>query len=127
MSNSEFFKQIFTALKSCPAADVPKHFIALLESYPSLEKAEQKEFAETLYSWAVKKATQKPLLFSYAKFTLAFSIYYREFYDEALPLIVEAQNLFSEQNEANGAALCSVLLGSIYRTYGNVDLALKSF
>ena len=103
MSNDEFFRRIFAELKSCPPADVSKNFIILLEAYPSLEKAEQKEFAENLYRWAVKKANQKPLLYCYAKFTLAFSLYYREYYDEALPLIVESQNLFSEQNELNGA------------------------
>ncbi len=127
MSNEENFKRFFTEVKSCQPAAVPKLCIEHLECYVELTRSEQKEFAETLYRWAEKKEAQKPVLFSYAKFTYAFSLYYREYYDESLPLLVAVQDLFTEQNDLHGAALCSVIYGSIYRTFGNVDLALKNF
>jgi len=121
-----YVKQKFKELETCSPAEVRKCCMAILESYPFLEKAEQKEFAETLYKWAEQNATRKPLLFCYTKLILAFSFFYREQYDEAFPMLTETQNLFTEQNDTDGAAVCATVQGSIYRTFGNVDLALKS-
>jgi tetratricopeptide (TPR) repeat protein len=125
MSTYDNVNHLFDELKKCPPADVSKHFQALVESFLLLGKPEQKEFADSFHTWAVQYAGGKPVLFCYAKLILAFSFFYSEQYDKALPMLIEAQNLFTEYNEPDGVALCTILQGSIFRTFGNVDLALK--
>jgi len=121
-----YVKQKFKELENCASADVSKHCLAILESYPFLERTEQKEFAETLFKWAENNATRKSLLFCYSKLILAFNFFYREEYDIAFPLLSETQQLFIENEDFDGAAVCKIVQGSIYRTFGDVELALKS-
>src|SRR5438477_5381083 len=106
MPTSETIHRLFNELKSCSPADVSKHSVAVVESFLLLEKSEQKELAETFYKWTLEHSTGKPLLFCYAKLILAFSLFYSEQYDEAFPLLIETQNLFTQQNDPDGAALC---------------------
>jgi tetratricopeptide (TPR) repeat protein len=126
MPNSEYIQHKLKVVETCSPADVSRQCLAILEVYIFLDKAEQRKLAETLYKQAEQSSTFKPLLFCYAKLILAFSFFHREEYEEALRLFTEAQNQFNEQKDLNGAAICSVAMGNIYRTFGNVDLALKS-
>jgi len=125
-TGKEIFNHHFEALKTCPPADIPKHSMVLLESFLVWEKNEQDEFSELFYRWAEKHAIEKPLVFCYAGLTRAFSLFYREQYDAAFPMLTEIQNRFLEQGDVNGAAVCQVIQGNIFRTFGNTDLALKS-
>src|SRR5258708_6647031 len=126
MTNPENFNQLFNKLKSCAPADVGKHIEAIFESYLVLERAEQKECAATFYKWADECPSLHPLLLCYAKFLVAFSFFYSEQYDKALPLLTEIQKIFAEQNDLDGAAASLTMQGSIFRTFGDVDLALKT-
>jgi tetratricopeptide (TPR) repeat protein len=127
MSDNVFINQKIRILETCSPLDVSKHCIAILESFLVLEKPMQKELAEELNTWAEKNAKHRPLLFAYAKLIFGYSYFSSEQFDTALPLLTEARDLFTQQDDKNGAAICTILTGSIYRTFGNVDLSLNAF
>ncbi|MCX6290905.1 MAG: tetratricopeptide repeat protein [Bacteroidetes bacterium] len=126
MINQDYIRQKIKILEICSPVDVSKQCLAILESFITLDRPEQKEFAEAIYAMAEKNAAHKPLLFCYAKLVLAFSLFYREQYEEAFPMLTEAQNSFTDLNDPDGAAVSMVIQAGIYRTFGNVDLALKA-
>lgn len=123
---TEKFNQLFNSLKSCPQCDIGKYSTAIMESFVDIDKEQRKEQAEAVHAWAEQNAAQNPLLFCYGKLVLVFNYFYSEQYDKALPLLIEVQRLFEEQNDPEGTAICLNFQGSIYRTFGNVDLALKA-
>ncbi len=126
MANFEDTNKLVEEAKVCTPLEVGRLCAAIIEGYIFLEKSEQDKIAASFYNWAEENASAKPLLFCYAKALLAFGLFYRERYDEGLPLITECQNTFSELNEQKGIGLSLLMQGGTYRTFGNVDLALKS-
>src|SRR5262249_38271450 len=44
---------------------------------------------------------------------------------DSLSLLSRARSIFAEHDERDGLGLCAMLIGAIYRTFGNFDLALK--
>src|SRR5262249_11114997 len=43
----------------------------------------------------------------------------------SLRLVTHARATFAELRDADGLGVCAVLIGGVYRTFGNFDLALK--
>lgn len=97
----------------------------ILETFPMSAKEEQEEFSKKVNELAWQHATDKPLLYCYARLTHGFFLFYTEQYDQAIPLLEESKKHFEEYNDKNGAAICTGVQGSIYRTMGNVELPLK--
>jgi tetratricopeptide (TPR) repeat protein len=126
MSHYENIKQLFEKLINTTVPVDRDCCVVLLEIFPLLNKDEQKEFVRFFYKWAEENANQKPLIFCYAKCILALNYFYCEQHDLVLLLATEAQNLFAEQDEPSGVGVCLTILGSTYRTLGNVDFALKA-
>ncbi len=126
MSYPGEIEQLIKQLKTSPPDKAGLHAADIIESFLTLDRSQQKEVAETIYAWAKQHARQKPVQFRYGKLILAFSYFYTEQYDKALPLLTELTHLFEEEHDPEGAAICLNFQGSIYRTFGNVDLALKS-
>jgi tetratricopeptide (TPR) repeat protein len=122
----ESFNHHFNELKHCSEADVSRHIMAIFENFPFMEPADRETYARLIYQYAEEHKAQRPVLFAYGSLAKAFNHFYLERYDMALPLLVETQKLFGEQNELNGAAICVGITGSIYRTFGIVDLSLQS-
>jgi tetratricopeptide (TPR) repeat protein len=125
LSPRENFNRQLAELKTCTPQEVSKHIIAILETFPVSTKDEQEEFSNKVNELAWQHAAEKPLLYCYARLMHGFFLFYSENYDVALPLLAETKNLFEEYNDKYGAAICTGLQGSIYRTMGYVDLPLK--
>jgi len=126
MESSAYTRQKLKILESVSPVDVSKQFMSILETFIFLDKAEQKEFAETLYQWAEQNATYKPLLFCYSKLILAFYFFYSEQYEKAFSMLAAIKEEFLEFHDSDGEAICNIIHGGIYRTFGNIDLALQS-
>jgi|WetSurMetagenome_2_1015567.scaffolds.fasta_scaffold78604_2 tetratricopeptide (TPR) repeat protein len=126
MALSEDFNQLFKKIKSCPPADVARYAVAIIEVLVPAGREHQIEIAETVCTWAKEQAANKPVLLRYSKLIHAFSLFYTEQYEKALPAITELHRVFEDQHDPDGAAVLLIFQGSIYRTFGNVDLALKS-
>lgn len=113
-------------LKKCASADIATHAVAFFESAILLERSKLLDLAESHYKWTEQHAKHKQLRFAYSKLILAFSRFYNEQYELAMPMLTELTDLFNGQNDRNGAAVCTLLQGSIYRTLGNFDMALMA-
>src|SRR5436190_2282457 len=125
LSPKENFNTQFAQLKTCTPQDVSKHIQSILETFPVSTRDEQAEFSKKVNELAWLHAADKPMLYCYARLLHGFFLFYGEKYDEALPLLTETKNLFEDYNDKDGAAICTGIQGSIYRTMGNVDLPLK--
>lgn len=123
---TEKIEDLFTQVKKCPNDQISHYFETILETYPLLPKKEKKEIAESFYKWVSEHASSNQLKLAYANYMLAFNEFFDEKYDATLLICNESQKLFTEQNEANGVAICSSLQGATYRTLGNVDMALNA-
>ncbi len=119
------FEIHFNKLRQCPAEEVSRHIISILEIFPFSDVADRAFYAESVFQFAETQKEQKSLLYAYASFLKAFHHFYLEQYDKALPMLTETEKMFDEQKDLNGAALCIGVAGSIYRTMGIVDLSLK--
>jgi tetratricopeptide (TPR) repeat protein len=118
-------QQLFEKFKTFPEDSIRKKFPLLIEALMALDRKELIRVAESLYNNS-EPAKQSPALFSYARAMLAFAYFYTERYDEALPLLTETLQLMTARQDADGIAACTLMTGSIYRTYGNVDLGFRS-
>lgn len=126
MSNFEKAQHLLTDIKSCQNNELSNYLTSLFELFPILSKDEKKEFSDSFYNWASERAEQEPFKFAYSKYTLAINSYFGDNFEQALILAIDAQQLLDELGDRDGVALCSLVLGGIYRTLGNVDLALKA-
>ena len=72
-----------------------------------------------------KKMKAQPLKFIYAKYLLGFYDFQNENFESALLRVNEVKKEFADLNELDAVAVCSSVLSAIFRTLGDVNLALK--
>lgn len=126
MSHYEKIKHVLKNIETREASELTADLTTVFEVFPLLSKDEKKECSENFYAWAKERSEQEPLKFAYANYLMAACGYFNEDFESATAYSIEAQRLLDELGDKNGSALCSGILGGIYRTLGNVDLALKS-
>ncbi len=114
----------FIAFKNNPV-NVIEFFGSLWIPVVNLPRDEVMQLYHKIYDWAKQHKETHAQIFALATFNFGFIAFHSEQYDEGLKYYTEAQNLFSEQNDDNGIAICNIGFGGIYRTLGNIDLALK--
>jgi len=126
MTHLERVNQSLEQLKTCPSSGISEYFSTVMRLVPYLNKAEKAGCAHSFYEWTQGNAAGEPLKFIYAQFFLGLSHHLSDEHESALRLFTEARKNFTDHNDNDGVGLCAVLLGSVYRTLGNFDLALKS-
>ena len=100
-------------------------FQHIWQSTVALPKAELKALDEEILAWAQGIKNDYPLIYIDAFYNVGFVDYHSENYEAALQRMIEATQLYSEINYAGGIARCNMTIGGIYRTMGELDLALK--
>jgi tetratricopeptide (TPR) repeat protein len=122
----ETVNQLFLKLKANPEAEVSTLCEQTVESFPGLIKEDQNDFSSVFYKWAAKNKTKHPLIFCYARHLKLANNFFSEQHETVLAEAPALQEAFRENNEPAAVAAVGVLIGSIHRTLGNVDLSLKS-
>jgi tetratricopeptide (TPR) repeat protein len=125
MTNLETVRQSIGELKTCPDADISKHFSSVTTFFKYLTKEEKNDCATSFYRWAEENCGCEALKFSYAEFLLGMYHFTIEEFEQGLHLFSKARKKFVDLDDADGKANCSLLIGATYRTFGNFDLALK--
>ena len=100
-------------------------FQHIWQSTVALPKAELKTLATDILDWASSVKNEYPIIYIDAFYNIGFIDYHAEHYEASLQQLTEAQQLYSEINYAEGIARCNMTIGGIYRTLGELDLALK--
>ncbi len=104
------------------AKDLFQH---IWQSTLALPKAELKVLLLEILDWASGIKNEYPLTYIDAFYNIGFVDYHAENYEAALQQMVDALPLYSEINNTEGIARCNMTIGGIYRTLGELDLALK--
>ena len=126
MTDLENVKQSLKALEYCPITSIYTYFSSAVNLFRFLPKAEKKECAQSFYQWARDNAEENPVKFGFAELLLGLNDHLNDEHESALSSFIKARKHFEEKNYPEGVGLCAILTGSIYRTFGNFDLALKT-
>jgi tetratricopeptide (TPR) repeat protein len=126
MSDLENAIQSLHEFKSCPVAEMAGCFSKMVELLRYLPNPEKKECAQALYQWADENKELEPFKLAYAELLQGLAYHLCDEHDTALVFSTKARTHFAGQNDRDGMALCAILQGQIYRTFGNFDLALKT-
>lgn len=118
-------KHFFAKLKTCSESEINTYFIPILELFPLLPGKEKNIFAAEFYQWARENAIRQPLKIAVAVYMAGLADFFTEKYDHALTLFNDAQKLFEDRGNNDEAMLCVSMCAAIYRTFGDVDLALN--
>ena len=125
MTDSDHVIQRLNELKSCPSAEIYQYVSAVLDPFRFLPAGQKEEIAQSFYLWALDNADTQPLKYSYAELLRGLAYHLNDDHEHGLFHLSRARTLFEEREYAEGVGTCAILLGSIYRTLGNFDLALK--
>jgi tetratricopeptide (TPR) repeat protein len=126
MTNLEVVQHHLAQLRTCPQDEIPQHFPKALQPFQSLPNADKMAVAQPFYDWAIAHAEAEPQKLPFAEFLLGVAHHLNDENESALHLFTKARQQFEEQSLPEGVGLCATLIGSVYRTLGNVDLAMKT-
>ena len=125
MSDLEQVTQHLDALKGCAAPDIHTHLHPALRQFRFVPRAERRVCADAFFQWASDHAGDSPLKCAYAVFVQGLDRFINEEHHESLQLLTRARTMFAGHDDHDGLGLTAMLIGAIYRTFGNFDLALK--
>ena len=114
------------ALKTCSAGEIHTHLPVALRDFRFIPRADRRRVADDFAHWTSEAAPPAPILVGYAVFMQALERFMDEDLRPALRLAMQARVAFAEQDERDGLGLSAMLVGAIYRTFDNFDLALKA-
>ena len=100
-------------------------FNELWISGPSVTADQFRNVTERFYEWMQPRQTFDAAGFSSATLAMAYVEFNDGKYELALQLAFKAQKLFEELKNEDGVQACAVMVGSVYRTLGDVELAVK--
>ena len=90
-------------------------------------KNEMIVFTGKLFDWALTKADQFPDIYGFALLVKARTDFILEHFESALKNTASAQLIFEDLNHTEGLSFCKLSLAAVYRSLGDIDLALKCF
>src|SRR5439155_22459676 len=124
MTDLEDVTQRLEALERSSRSDIPTHLSPALRRFRFMPRAERRACADAFFAWASGGAAE-PVTLGYAVFLQTMDRFIAEELRESLALLTRARAIFTDHDERDGLGLCAMLIGAIYRTFGNFDLALK--
>ena len=125
MTDLQAVTQSLDALKGCPAPDFHRHFSAALRRFRFIPAAERRACADAFFRWADGHDREAPLTRAYAVFLQGMDRFISEDHQASVRLLTAARSAFAAHDDREGLGLCGMLIGGVYRTFANYDLALK--
>ena len=123
MNPLETIQQHIKAFQQCPDTESNKSFNLISATFPLLTTLEKATVTYAFELWGKESESIHKLPF--VKYLRALNSFFAEDYESMMPIVFASKELFTQQNNLDGMALCSSMIGSVYRTLGNKDLALK--
>lgn len=126
MTDLEDVTQRLEALERSSRSDIPTHFSPALRRFRFIPRAERRACADAFFARASGGGgVAGPVKLGYAVFLQGMDRFIAEELRDSLALLTRARAIFTDHDERDGLGLCAMLIGAIYRTFGNFDLALK--
>ncbi len=123
MTDLDYVTQSLDALKRCQAPEFHARFHGALRRFRFIPAGDRRACAQAFHQWAGGSQGDARFL-PYAVFLQAIDRFLAEDLHASLRLLTEARLVFAERDDREGRGLCAMLIGAIYRTFGNFDLAL---
>jgi tetratricopeptide (TPR) repeat protein len=124
MTDLDDVTQHLTALKTSPPSELHTYFSRALRRFRFLPRAERRVLADGFFRWA-DETTDAQFARPYAVLLQAMDRFIAEELHASLQLLTHARATFTERDDPEGLGLSAMLIGAVYRTFGNFDLALK--
>ena len=112
------------ALQSGPASELHTHFSRALRRFRFIPRAERRHLADQFRRWADDTSAAE-FARPYALLLQGMDRFIAEEFYASLQLLTQARATFAERDDPEGLGLSAMLIGALYRTFGNFDLALK--
>jgi tetratricopeptide (TPR) repeat protein len=125
MTDLEDVTRHLDAVKTAPASDFHVHFARALRRFRFIPRVDRRASADSFFQWASNAGNDPRDLRPYAVVLQAMDRFIAEELDTSLQLLTQARAVFAERDDPDGLGLSAMLIGAIYRTFGNYDLALK--
>ena len=125
MTDFDVVAEHLQALQRCAAGEAHAHFYPALRHFRFVPRGERRATADRLVQWASDTTDLPRTKRGMALFLQALDRFMNEENHAALQLLVLARAEFAECDDPEGLGLCAMLIGGVYRTFGNFDLALK--
>lgn len=125
MTDFEVVASELQVLQTCDAAEAHAHFAPAVRHFRFVPRAQRREMADQFAGWATSASGVPPRTRGMALFLQGMDRFINEEHQASLQLLTGARILFAECDDPEGLGLCGMMIGAIYRTLGNFDLALK--
>jgi tetratricopeptide (TPR) repeat protein len=125
MTELETVEQLFLKAQDYNPEAVETFFETFWQFNRRVPKKESNELAERVYAWGQKDSASHYRVLCLAEYTLGVMAWRDERYEDSLSYSIKAQSMFASINDEDGIAYCSLILGSTYRSLGDIELGLK--
>lgn len=125
MTDVEIVAEQLRALRNCAPAQAHAHFAPTVRHFRFVPRPQRHETADRFIEWAFGASDVPPVKLGMALFLQGMDFFINEENQSALQLVTRSRTQFAGCNDSEGLGLCGMMIGAIYRTLGNFDLALK--
>ena len=125
MTDLEDVAGYLETLKACSTSEIHTHLPQTLRQFRFVPAPERRPLADSFAAWSENATDHPPVLRGYGLLLQAMDRFIAEELRESLQLLTRARVIFAEHDEREGLGLCAMLIGAVYRSFENFDLALK--
>ena len=125
MSPLEKIEQLFESVKKGKYVAAEELFETIWLNHTTLPHTGVQPVLQRIFEWAKGHATAHPDFLALTHLAMGTIAHHSDNFDEAMQHSTMAQKLFSDLNDEDGEAAACVYIGFIYRSLGEIDLALK--
>lgn len=125
MTDLEDVTRHLDALKAAPSSEFHLHFARALRRFRFIPRGERRACADAFFDWAASAPGDSERMRAYAQFLQGMDRFIAEEFPAALEWLSQSRSVFTARDDREGLGLTAMLIGAVYRTFGNFDLALK--
>ncbi|MBK6482072.1 MAG: tetratricopeptide repeat protein [Chitinophagaceae bacterium] len=126
MQQVEKTEQLFEELKAGRIITGEVLFEAIWLNFATLAREpEARSLLYNIYEWSKAHTEKYPELFELTNLTIGTIEFLADNFDEAMKYLNTAHLLFADKGNEDGVAATFISIGYVYRTTGEIDLALK--
>ena len=117
--------QHLAALQNSPPSELHTHFSRVLGRFRFVPRTERRELADGFFRLGGSRRAA-PISRGPSPSSLqAMDRFMAEELHASLQLVTDARATFAERDDPEGLGLSAMLIGAVYRTFGNFDLGLE--
>ncbi len=125
MNAKEKIEQLFLEVKKGHYSACDELFETVWLNHTTLPNLGIHPVIDEILQWANAHKSQHPDLLPRTQLAMGTIAHHSDQFDEALQHCTLAHELFSEMKDDDGMAACDIYSGFVYRSIGEIDVALK--